>query len=255
MQRLRQCSTLVSRAALASRRTFFGQGLQLSMGLSSTTCPLGSMGALPHWELVCSSGQLLGFAARPLSASSEQRSHESHDKTPKDTTKQAPKSLMVDKEEYEAIADQIHRKPMTTAEGVSYTAVILAAFAVLGAIVWAFITTYILDPLEYVCFNLTLDKLRQDPRIIVRLGNTIKGYGEDSSHRWQRQRIPNREYTDPKGTRHLQIQFHIKGQGGVGVVYADMYKDTSKKWKYSYLYVDFPSKGLNQRLAIVSPQV
>jgi len=196
----------------------------------------------------------MGFAARPLSASSERYPNSDHEK-PNDTAKQTPKSLMVDKEEYEAIADQIHRKPMTAAEGVSYTAVIVAAFAVLGAIVWAFITSYILDPLEYVCFNLTLDKLRQDPRIIVRLGNTIKGYGEDSSHRWQRQRIPNREYTDPKGTRHMQIQFHIKGQGGVGVVYADMYKDTSKKWKYSYLYVDFPSKGLNQRLAIVSPQV
>lgn len=46
---------------------------------------------------------------------------------------------------------------------------------VLAAISWAFVSNYILDPAEYVCFNLTLEKLRQDPRITVRLGESIKG--------------------------------------------------------------------------------
>ncbi|CAD7696840.1 unnamed protein product [Ostreobium quekettii] len=253
MQPLRRSSSLLPLGTWVSRKYILRRGPQLSRALACASMPLGAaMGVLPHMELFWSSSPSLGFAARPLSTS-EQRAKENSTKS-EDAENQTHKSLMYDKEEY-SIGSEMAQKPMTAAEGVSYTAVILAAFAVLGAIIWAFISTYIMDPLEYICFNLTLDKLRQDPRIIVRLGNTIKGYGEDSSHRWQRQRIPNREYTDPKGTQHLQIQFHIKGHGGVGVVYADMYKDNSKKWQYSYLYVDFPSGGSSQRLAIVRPQI
>jgi len=39
-------------------------------------------------------------------------------------------SLMINQEEEASITDQIPAKPMTAAEGVSYTAIILAAFAV-----------------------------------------------------------------------------------------------------------------------------
>lgn len=52
-----------------------------------------------------------------------------------------------------------------------------------------------------------------------------------------------------------QIQFHIKGRGGVGIVYADMHQDGGKEWQYSYLYVDFQHGGTSQRVVIVRPQV
>lgn len=35
-----------------------------------------------------------------------------------------------------------------------------------------------------------------------------------------------------------QIQFHIKGPSGTGLVHADMYKDALGQWAYSYLLVD-----------------
>ena len=37
---------------------------------------------------------------------------------------------MVEEEDYDAITDKVPEKPMTAAEGVSYTAIILVAFAV-----------------------------------------------------------------------------------------------------------------------------
>jgi len=44
---------------------------------------------------------------------------------------QGKKSLMIDEEDYDAITDKIPEKPMTAAEGISYTAIIIAAFAVI----------------------------------------------------------------------------------------------------------------------------
>ena len=54
---------------------------------------------------------------------------------------------------------------------------------------------------------------------------------------------------------YAQIQFNIRGSGGVGIVYADMFQDASKQWQYTYLYVDIPEHGkkASQRLAIVTP--
>jgi import inner membrane translocase subunit TIM21 len=53
----------------------------------------------------------------------------------------------------------------------------------------------------------------------------------------------------------VQIQFYIKGPSGTGLVHADMYKDESKEWQYSYLLVDAYSAGSSQpsRLHIIKP--
>lgn len=43
---------------------------------------------------------------------------------------QGKDALMIDQDDFDAITDKIPQKPMTAAEGVSYTAIILAAFGV-----------------------------------------------------------------------------------------------------------------------------
>ena len=40
-----------------------------------------------------------------------------------------------------------------------------------------------------------MERLRNDPRVAVRLGNSLSGYGSDSKNRSARQRIPHRSYT------------------------------------------------------------
>jgi hypothetical protein len=46
---------------------------------------------------------------------------------------------------------------------------------VLGFFVYNFVTNFILEPTYQTCFTNTLQKLKQDPRITVRLGNDIVG--------------------------------------------------------------------------------
>jgi len=45
----------------------------------------------------------------------------------------------------------------------------------LGFFVYNFVTNFLLEPTYQTCFNTTLQKLKQDPRITVRLGNDIVG--------------------------------------------------------------------------------
>jgi hypothetical protein len=75
-----------------------------------------------------------------------------------------------------------------------------------GAVMWAVVNELLIQPREYTAFNLTLDRLREDPRIMVTLGTPVSGYGQESHNRAARQRIPNRVYNDDKGREHVQAR-------------------------------------------------
>jgi import inner membrane translocase subunit TIM21 len=53
--------------------------------------------------------------------------------------------------------------------------VLVAAAQVLGFFIYNFVTNFVLEPTYQTCFNSTLQRLKQDPRITVRLGNDIVG--------------------------------------------------------------------------------
>ncbi|KAL0048640.1 hypothetical protein WJX82_007500 [Trebouxia sp. C0006] len=97
------------------------------------------------------------------------------------------------------------------------------------------------------------DKLRDDPRVTVRLGTPISGYGQESRNRAARQRIPHRAYNDDSGTEHFQVQFHAKGPTGAALISADMYQDAAKQWQYAFLFVDV-TNPTPQRLVLIGPQ-
>lgn len=51
----------------------------------------------------------------------------------------------------------------------------VAVAQVLGFFIYNFVTNFVLEPTYQTCFNSTLQRLKQDPRITVRLGNDIIG--------------------------------------------------------------------------------
>ena len=74
-----------------------------------------------------------------------------------------------------------------------------------AAVIWAVVNELLIQPMEYTCFNLTLKKLQDDPRVTVRLGTPVSGYGQDSRNRQARQRIPHRVYKDASGREKIQV--------------------------------------------------
>jgi hypothetical protein len=53
-----------------------------------------------------------------------------------------------------------------------------ALACVAGAVLWAVVNELLIQPREYSAFNLSLERLRDDPRIMVTLGTPVSGYGQ-----------------------------------------------------------------------------
>ncbi|KAG2429549.1 hypothetical protein HXX76_010784 [Chlamydomonas incerta] len=168
-------------------------------------------------------------------------------------------SLELTQERIDSITDKIPQRPVGVVEGTSYTVIILAAFGVLAFVLYQVLTSLIFEPTAMTAFNATLDRLKTDPRITVRIGEAddIRAWGSNSESRVARQQIPHQIYKDQNGVEHVRIQFYIKGPSGTGQVNADMYKDVTGQWAYTYLLVDaYPASGAGsgpQRLTLVSP--
>ena len=80
-----------------------------------------------------------------------------------------------------------------------------ACSPVAAAVIWAVVNELLIQPLEYTCFNHTLKLLQDDPRVTVRLGTPVSGYGQESRNRQARQRIPHRIYKDAQGTEKVLV--------------------------------------------------
>ena len=160
-------------------------------------------------------------------------------------------SLIEAEEEFSAITDKIPQRPVSVVEGTSYTLVIIAALGFAAAVVYATLNTLLFKPKEYKCYNQTVERLKDDPRVTVRLGTPLAAYGVESRNRAARQTIPHRIYNDAEGREHIQIQFHLKGPSGRATVNADMYQDGSD-WRYQFLYLDVEAP-VRQQVVIVRP--
>ncbi|KAK9805149.1 hypothetical protein WJX72_002065 [[Myrmecia] bisecta] len=197
------------------------------------------------------------FAARPFSSSAsaaESAGKPSARQQQRQANQAAARNAVAAQQDpNSAITDQIPMRPMGVVEGTSYTVLILAGLGFAAAILYFAVNELLIQPKEYTCFNTTLEKLRDDPRVTVRLGTPISGYGQESRNRAARQRIPHRVYTDQNGVERILIQFHAKGPSGLARVSADMYQDTNKDWQYAFLYVDVDSPT-PQRLVLVEPR-
>ncbi len=73
------------------------------------------------------------------------------------------------------------------------------------AVLWAVVNELLIQPREYTAFNLSLQKLRDDPRIMVMIGTPVSGYGQETHSRAARQRIPHKVYSDENGREHVQV--------------------------------------------------
>ncbi|KAL3160602.1 hypothetical protein ABBQ32_010533 [Trebouxia sp. C0010 RCD-2024] len=192
------------------------------------------------------------FATRPLSGQADDGRHSAAGSRQQ---RRAERAVVSQEQTFDEITDKhIPQRPLGVVEGTSYSLVILAAIGFGIAILWTAVSSLLIQPKEYTCFNVTLDKLRDDPRVTVRLGTPISGYGQESRNRAARQRIPHRAYKDDNGTEHIQVQFHAKGPTGAALISADMYQDDAKQWQWAFLYVDMTSPT-PQRLILNGPSV
>ncbi|OAY85985.1 putative mitochondrial import inner membrane translocase subunit TIM21 [Ananas comosus] len=143
---------------------------------------------------------------------------------------------------FDAPTYNIPEKPVTFAEGASYSVVILAGLGIAALAAYAVFKELIFEPKEYKIFGKALERVQKDNQVTVRIGSPVTGYGQESRNRAARQRIPNRVWTDEDGVEHVEVNFYIRGPHGAGKVYAEMFKDREdNNWKFTYLIVEIKS--------------
>ncbi|XP_059633885.1 probable mitochondrial import inner membrane translocase subunit TIM21 [Cornus florida] len=157
-------------------------------------------------------------------------------------TSETRKDVSTVEDPFDSPTYNIPEKPVTFAEGASYSIVILAGLGVAAAAGYAVFKELIFQPKEYKIFGKALDRVQNDSQVRVRIGSPVKGYGQESRNRAARQRIPNRVWTDEDGVEHVEVNFYIRGPHGAGKVYAEMFKDkVDNQWKFTYLIVEIKS--------------
>ncbi|XP_038884080.1 probable mitochondrial import inner membrane translocase subunit TIM21 [Benincasa hispida] len=173
------------------------------------------------------------FARFMSSKSSEKREQ---------TASESKKEISTVEDPFDAPTYNIPEKPVTFAEGASYSFIILAGLGVAAAAGYAVFKELIFQPKEYKIFDKALKRIQDDSQVRVRIGSPITGYGQETRNRAARQRIPNRVWTDEDGVERVEVNFYIRGPHGAGKVYTEMFKDqVDKQWKFTYLIVEVKS--------------
>lgn len=110
-----------------------------------------------------------------------------------------------------------------------------------AAVLYAAASELLLQPVEYAAFNACLDRLRDDPRVSVRLGSPLTGYGAETRSRSARQRISHRVRTDDAGVDHVTVQFWARGPRGAARVTAEATAGVGGKgpWSVETMVADF----------------
>ncbi|KAL2645508.1 hypothetical protein R1flu_013095 [Riccia fluitans] len=153
--------------------------------------------------------------------------------------KRTDTEITTQEDPFDTLTDKIPVQPVSVAEGASYSVAILAGLAVAGAAAYTIFKELIVEPKEYKVYGRALDRVQTDMQIAGRLGSPIHGYGQESQNRAARQRISNRQWVDEDGVEHVEVMFYIRGPGGGGKVFCEMFKDSEdKSWKFTYLIVD-----------------
>jgi import inner membrane translocase subunit TIM21 len=179
-------------------------------------------------------GKVLPSSIRPCASYSTQASE--------NKPKQEKTDLTTTEDPFDAPTYNIPEKPVTFAEGASYSVVILAGLGVAVMAGYAVFKELIFEPKEYKIFGKALARVQSDSQVTAKIGYPVTGYGTESRNRAARQRIQNRVWTDEDGVEHVEVAFFIRGPHGAGKVFAEMFKDDSDRtWKFTFLLVEVTS--------------
>jgi import inner membrane translocase subunit TIM21 len=124
---------------------------------------------------------------------------------------------------------------------VSYSGIVLAGIAVLGAVGYALFYEFFSKDSPQSMFGEALKKVQKDPRVEGMVGDSIKGYGQESYRRFSRQMIQPFRFQE-NGTDYIRFTFRINGSQNKGSVHVEMARPVNASfwtsWGLSYMRLD-----------------
>ncbi|RUS16701.1 TIM21-domain-containing protein [Endogone sp. FLAS-F59071] len=143
-------------------------------------------------------------------------------------------------------------KDLTTPQKVIATTKVTAniGIIVVGLGILSALTYFIFSELggsqsSTAIFSNVLERARSNPELQDLIGTPMKGHGEPSRNRMQRnRRVSYQIVNDKEGKEHFLMRFYVEGPLGEGTGFLEMLKDEKGKWEYKYIFVDVPGQGL-----------
>ena len=126
-------------------------------------------------------------------------------------------------------------KVVRTGKDVSYSGVIVIAFALTGVLIWAFFSEFFSGNSLNSLFTRTLKVVRGNENVQRVLGEPIRGFGEHTG--WNRRRhIDNVRYK-VGDDQHIRLEYNVRGQNRMGRVNVDLKKDGRGRYQIRYLLI------------------
>lgn len=141
----------------------------------------------------------------------------------------------------------VGQKVAQAGKDVSYFAIILAGFAVTGALLWYVCSELFLSSSPNKIYANALKKVKQNDEVIEAIGRSIKAYGEETS-RGRRRHVSYQEYI-VNGENYMRVKFYVAGNQRKGTVHVDVKQTSSRKYEYRFIFVEL--EGFPPRTIII----
>ena len=146
--------------------------------------------------------------------------------------------LKVDRQEPKALTAV--EKVIRTGRDVSYSGVIVVAFALTGFLIWAIFSEFFSRNSINSIFTRTLKVARGNENVQRVLGEPIRGFGEHTG--WNRRRHIDHVRYKVGDDEHIRMEYNVRGQRRLGRVNVDLKKDARGRYQIRYLLIELEGR-------------
>ena len=146
--------------------------------------------------------------------------------------------LKVDKQEPKSLT--AIEKVVRTGKDVSYSGVIVVAFALTGVLIWALFSEFFSGNSINTLFTRTLKVVRGSENVQRVLGEPIRGFGEHTG--WNRRRHIDHVRYRVGDDQHIRLEYNVRGGRRMGRVNVDLKKDSRGRYQIRYLLIELEGR-------------
>ena len=126
-------------------------------------------------------------------------------------------------------------KVVRTGKDISYSGIVIVAFALTGVLIWAFFSEFFSSNSINSLFTRTLKAVRESEKVQQILGEPIRGFGEHTG--WNRRRHIDHVKYKVGDTDHMRLEYYVRGQRRMGRVNVDLKKEGRGRYQIRYLLI------------------
>ena len=146
--------------------------------------------------------------------------------------------MKVDKQEPKSLT--AIEKVVRTGKDVSYSGVIVVAFALTGVLIWALFSEFFSGNSINTLFTRTLKVVRGSENVQRVLGEPIRGFGEHTG--WNRRRHIDHVRYRVGDDQHIRLEYNVRGGRRMGRVNVDLKKDSRGRYQIRYLLIELEGR-------------